>query len=79
MDDYDSDNDISWLTQTPRLEYDEPNFDIGCSYVEEEMMENSQEVNVISLEEVPMPENQQMLYNNVVMENISSDENFDTL
>ena len=77
--DYDSDSDISWLTQTPSLENSQPNFDVGYSFVEEDI---ELDKNVISLEEHSnrsMVTEGRVLYDNVVVEDISSDENVDSL
>ena len=35
---YDSDLDISWLTQTPSLEKNESNFNIGFKFIEEDIV-----------------------------------------
>ena len=39
----DSDRDMSWLTQTPKLENGEHNCDLGVEYIEEEIFNNDQE------------------------------------
>ena len=74
----DSDTDISWLTQTPRIEAsDNPNFDIGYRYVEEDILSN--EDNVVSLEDSDVNLKGKILYDNVLVEDISSDESIDLM
>ena len=75
--DYDSDSDISWLTQSNTLENTQPNFDVGYSFIEEELVGD-----VVSLEEVvpdTVTESPKILYDKVVVEDISSDENVDNM
>ena len=73
------DTDDMWLTQVPSLDIAGPNFGIGDTYYEEELVEEDYEQNVISLEENFGSNRQQVLYDNVVCENISSDEEVDAM
>ena len=73
--DYDE-MDMSWLTQEPSLDSQVEAFDIAGSYIEEDInFENHAEV--ISLEEVKSSGS--VLYDNVVVEDISSDECIDAM
>ena len=68
-------DDISWLTQVPRLEEMAPNFNIGGD--DDDFFSDNMD-NVISLEEQP-DRGTQVLYDNVVCEDISSDEDLDKM
>ena len=75
---YDSDSDISWLTQTPSLEKSQANFNVDYEYIEE----NIDLCNVVSLEDNGndvVPSTSRVLYDNVVVEDIPSDEKIDTM
>ena len=72
---YDSDNDISWLTQEPSLEVKQANFDVGQQFIEDEMDLGD----VVSLEENTNSQRSSILYDNVVVEDISLDENIDQM
>ena len=75
-----SDNDISWLTQQPSMEGDTPSFDIGMSYIEEELCSQDDNDGLISLEEQPCySQGRCVLYDNVMCEDISSDEELDKM
>ena len=77
--DYESDSDISWLTQSNTVENTQPIFDVGYSFIEEELVGKG---DVVSLEEVvsdTVTEGSKILYDNVVVEDISSDENVDNM
>ena len=75
----DLDNDISWLTQQSTLEEEMPSFDIGYSYLEEDLVQNKDDL-VISLEEQPSTSRGRMvMYDNVTCEDISSDEGLDSM
>ena len=74
---YDSDSDISWLTQTPKLEASQPNFDVGYNFIEEDIVGE-----VVSLEEDNGKSDavaRKILHDNVVVEDISSDKNVDSM
>ena len=79
MDESDYENDISWLTQTPKLEDESPNFEIGVGYIEEDIVGVSQDKNIVSLEENSVTEQRHVLYDNVVAEDISDDEIVDSM
>ena len=66
----DSDTDILWLTQKDNINYNDPNFDIGVSSSDEELFG----CNVVSLEDQPSTSEGHVLYDNVVAEDILSDE-----
>ena len=71
----DLDNDMSWLTQTPRLESEQPVFDVDAKFIEEELLEEDNVVNnIVSLEEDVESSRKHVLYDNVVAEDISGDE-----
>ena len=68
--------DMSWLTQEPSLDSQIHSFEIARSYIEEDInFENAAEV--ISLEEVKSSGS--VLYDNVVVEDISSDDCIDAM
>ena len=77
MEDY-NDNDISWLTQVQSLESQKADFRlINNENSDEEFddifgLRNDVETNIVSLEE--NADGKYHLYDNVVVENISSDE-----
>ena len=76
----DSDNDISWLTQQPSLDMESPTFDLGMSYVEEDICFESDKEVLVSLEDQPSTSNgRRVLYDNVTCEDISSDECVDSM
>ena len=77
--DIDSDSDISWLTQTLSIEKVEASFDVGYEYIKESLDLSVVDNSVVSLEEYPGTSKEQVLYDNVIVEDISSDENKDTL
>ena len=71
-----SDDESMWLTQEPSLDSQNATFDIGFSYIEEDLATGNDQ-NVVSLEEnsgVVL-----VLYDNVMAENISLDECIDTM
>ena len=75
----DSDNDISWLTQESTLEEERPSFDIGYSYLEEDLVQNKDDL-LISLEEQPSTSRGHMvIYDNMTCEDISSDDGLDSM
>ena len=77
--DYDSDLDMSWLTQAPSLENSQASFNVGYSFVEEDI-DLSQ--GVVSLEEGTSKQQvpaRKVLYDNVLVKDISSDENLDKM
>ena len=67
------DNDISWLTQVPRNEY---NFNIADNFLHNDMNLSQ---NVISLEEDYVVTSRNILYDNIEVEDISSDEVVDQM
>ena len=69
----DFDGDMSWLTQTPRLENESPNFDLGMEYIEEDIVDSEMDKCLVSLEEDGGEAKSHVLYDNVVVEDISSD------
>ena len=71
----DSDNDSIWLTQESKVEYGVPNFDVGMEYIEEDIVCS----NGVSLEDGPGTSGVHVLYDNVVVEDISSDECVDSM
>ena len=77
--DIDSDSDISWLTQTLSIESVESSFDVGYEYIKESLDLSVVDNSVVSLEENPGTSKEQVLYDYVIVEDISSDENKDTL
>ena len=79
MDGNDSDCDISWLTQVPSLEQNGPNFSLGEDYFDGNMNEEGEQSVVISLEESNGRRDGRVLYDNVVCEDISSDEEVDKM
>ena len=71
-----SDDDISWLTQVPSLDSQVANSGVIVDYVEDDIpLELSN--NVVSLEE--SSQKVQVLYDNVIAENISSDDCVDNM
>ena len=60
------------------MEEDEPNFNVGFNYIEEDVDFSLSGQDVISLED-NCPNSQHVLYDNVVAEDISSDENLDSM
>ena len=75
-------NDISWLTQVPKLDQDDPNFNVGFKFIEEDLCLDKSGKNVVSLEEVETSvtkSNGRILYDNVMVEDISSDEELDSM
>ena len=79
MENYeDSDNDMSWLTQTSNGDSsDLANFNVGNQYIEEDIL--SDKDNIVSLEDNGPVLSGKVLYDNVVVEDISSDEGIDTM
>ena len=72
---WENEDDISWLTQQPRLEPNVASFDLGHRYLEEDIDVG----NCISLEEEQSSQKGRILYDNVVAEDITSDENIDSM
>ena len=72
------DSDMSWLTQVPSLEYREANFDVGSCVFDEKLLDLDVE-KVVSLEDESGDTSKHVLYDNVVCEDISSDEELDKL
>ena len=68
-------DDISWLTQRPTLENGLANFNIQPHFIEEEIDVND----TVSLKESLSIQNKRILYDNVEAEDISSDDNIDTM
>ena len=66
-------DDMSWLTQVPSLEQGLANCDIGGQFYEEECGE------IVSLEDLIEGKGTQVLYDNMVCEDISSDEELENL
>ena len=83
------DNDISWLTQVQSIESQKANFEVfsgqekgeGSLFKEIFGDENGQceQSQIVSLEENVTIRNGKVLYDNVVAEDISSDEGLDRL
>ena len=65
-----------WLTQTPKLDEEEAKFDITTGFIEEEMFSDEK---LVSLEEVESPRKRKLLYDQVEVEDISSDEGIDNM
>ena len=83
---YLDDGDISWLTQESNISCQSANFDVtGCSEGEGDLLElfsDSVDSNVVSLEEDNGRETSikgTVLYDGVVAEDISSDEELDRM
>ena len=75
MEYYDEeDSDISWLTQVPSLEGFALNFSVGEEYYDDESVMEVSSSQLVSLEDGGKGRNAQVLYNNVVCEDLSSDE-----
>ena len=62
------------LTQVPKLEDYEVNFNVGFNFIEEDLVQD----NIVSLEENEL-ERGIILYDNVRAEDISSDEEIDRM
>ena len=75
----DDDVDISWLTQVPSLENNIPVFDLRSGVVDTEGFFGNDCDNIVSLEEDGEPRGTQVLYDNVVCEPISSDDEVDNM
>ena len=71
----DLDNDMSWLTQEPKIEEDGTNFNVGYKFIEEDLLCD----NVVSLEESEVDVKRTVLYDNMLVEEISSDEKLDLM
>ena len=78
MSGYDSDQDISWLTQMPKVDSSEVNFDIVHSFIEEDLVNDVEGDNLIS-EDCESPKRSKILYDNVEVEEISSDDGIDNM
>ena len=78
MDLFDDYSDMSWLTQVPNVEKEQPTFN-----VEDDVFGNddflSENQNIVSLEEETEVKGLKVLYDNVVCEAISSDEEIDSM
>ena len=79
MSEFDSDEDISWLTQEPNLQSQQYNFDIVHSFIEEDLVKDDTDDNFVSLEDVGSPIRSKILYGNVEVEDISSDDGIDNM
>ena len=79
MSDYNSDEDISWMTQTPNLENGEANFDLKYSFIEEDIVNGLDNENCVSLEDDTEPGDWKIIYDNVEVEDISSNEGIDQM
>ena len=77
--DVDSDSDISWLIQNPSLERKDANFNLDYQFIEEDIDLSGCDNNVVSLEENEDCGKVKVLYDNVVAEDMSSDENIDEM
>ena len=75
--DVDSDSDISWLIQNPSLERKDANCNLDYQFIEEDIDLSGCDNNVVSLEENEDCGKVKVLYDNVVAEDMSSDENID--
>ena len=73
------DSDISWLTQVPSLENTQPVFDLRHAVCDVEDLVGNNCDNIFSLEEYDEPKPVQVLYDNVVCEGISLDEELDNM
>ena len=76
MEEFSDYSNISWLTQVPSNGSNCANFDISQSYIEEDLCKES---NAVSLEETSDKKGCHVLYDQVVCEDILSDEEIDTL
>ena len=65
---------LEGLTQVPKLEDNEVNFNVGFNFIEEDLVQD----NIVSLEESES-ERGIILYDNVRAEDISSDEDIDRM
>ena len=65
---------LEGLTQVPKLEDNEVNFNVGFNFIEEDLVQD----NIVSLEENES-ERGIILYDNVRAEDISSDEEIDRM
>ena len=75
MDVFKEDLDMSCLTQVPKLEDNWANFNVGYSFIEEDLVGE----NVVSLEENSNEKDGVILYDNVRVQDISSDEELDSM
>ena len=73
------DPDISWLTQVPSLENTQPVFDLRDEVCDVENLVGNNCDYIFSLEEYDEPKPVQVLYDNVVCEDISSNEELDNM
>ena len=73
MDDSFNDFDMSWVMQVPSLEYKGQSMDVNSGDLEDISM------NFVSLEEEGGDGKEQVLYDNIVCEDILSDEEVDML
>ena len=78
MDLFDDYSDMSWLTQVPNEEKSQPTFNVEHDvFGNEDILSENQ--NIVSLEEEPEVKGLQVLYDNVVCEAISSDEEINSM
>ena len=75
MDVFEEDLDMSYLTQVPKLEDNCANFNVGYSFIEEDLVGE----NVVSLEENSNEKDGVILYDNVRVQDISLDEELDSM
>ena len=75
MDFFDDDFGLAGLTQEAKLEDNVANFNIGYDYIEEGIVSS----NVVSLEDYEGDKKMSVLYDNVMAEDISSDEELDAM
>ena len=73
MENFDEE-DISWLTQVPSLEVGAPNFNVEDEFLYGIMDNETENDGLISLEEGGEVKRVCVLYDNVLAEDISSDE-----
>ena len=73
------DLDISWLTQVPSLENVQPVFDLRNALCDVEDLIGNNCDNIVSLEKYDEPKPVHNLYDNVVCEDISSDDELDKM
>ena len=71
----DEDFGLAGLTQESNMENSVPNFDLGYSFIEDDILVE----NVVSLEEGESDSHGSILYDNVRVEDISSDEEIDKM
>ena len=78
IEDYDE-NEISWLTQIPKCNRGGPNFLLDYQNDENNLCSVSDSGDLVSLEEDEVKSMQKVLYDNVIVKDILSDEELDSM